>query len=136
MKKLLLIPLLALLQSCAPKYSETTYVSNFSPYVKNGFSIYPVGTDLKTKNYTPLADLSIVFRVGEAPKGMKDNNELKKGQFSVITPTGEYMTKRLVEEAKIYGANAIVNFKITPVYRKATLHSYTVSGVAAEIEHK
>lgn len=67
MKKLLLIPLF-ILSACSPKYSEITYVSDFTQHVKDGFHIFPVGTELKTKNYIPLASLSTVYQLGIPPQ--------------------------------------------------------------------
>lgn len=135
MKKLLLIPLF-ILSACSPKYSETTYVSDFTQYVKDGFHIFPVGTELKTKNYTPLASLSTVYQLGIPPqKETKRKDELYQDRnTSVLIPSGKYMTDKLVDEAKQYGANAIINFKIEPVYYKGNLVRYITSGVAVNIE--
>lgn len=135
MKKLLLIPLLALF-ACSPRYSETTYVSDFTQHVKDGFQIFPVGTDLKTKNYTPLASLSTVYQIGIPPqKETKRKDELYQDNTThFLIPSGKYMTDKLVNEAKSYGANAVINFKIEPVYSKGNLIRYIASGIAVNIE--
>lgn len=105
-------------------------------YVKDGFHIFPVGTELKTKNYTPLASLSTVYQLGIPPqKETKRKDELYQDNTThFLIPSGKYMTDKLVDEAKRYGANAIINFKIEPVYYKGNLVRYIASGVAVNIE--
>ena len=57
MKKYLFFPLVAfMLSSCSPKYYESITVADFSEYVEDGFYIYPVGTEVKEKNYIPISD--------------------------------------------------------------------------------
>ena len=135
MKKLLLIPLF-ILSACSPKYSEITYVSDFTQHVKDGFHIFPVDTELKTKNYIPLVSLSTIYQLGIPPqKETKRKDELYQDNTThFLIPSGKYMTDKLVDEAKRYGANAIINFKIEPVYYKGNLVRYIASGVAVNIE--
>lgn len=134
MKKLLLIPLLALC-ACSSKYYEVTYASDFTPYVKEGFHIYPEGTDIKTKNYIPLANISVSFHVGKPSKNMKVEDGLIQSEITNnLTPTGEYMMKKIVNEAKSYGADAIINFKVEAINHKGLLTQFVASGTAVTIE--
>lgn len=119
MKKLLLLPLIAaLLSSCSYKYYETTWVVDFTKYAKEGFYIYPVGTEVKEKNYVPLSQIEVRFHSGTEGEWTKKN--LPKESYSLnyngfVIPKGEYMISRIVEEAKKFKANGIIDFKIVEV---------------------
>lgn len=136
MKKLLLIPLIALCSCVAPKYSESIYVSDFTEFVKQGFSIYPVGTDIKQKNYVPVAELSMDFNAGIAQNSQKEKHKPKYNNSNpYILPSGDYMTERIVSVAQGYGANAIINFLITPIRTaKGMIVGYNAKCTAVKIE--
>lgn len=136
MKKLLLLPLLALC-ACAPKYSEFVSVADFTGYVKDGFYVYPSGTDIKTKTYVPMANIEIDFKIGEKSKisekeGLTPN--LKSMNPRAIVPSGKYMTEKAVNTAKEYGANAIINFHIDLIRTmKGDVIGYNVKGTAVKV---
>lgn len=133
MKKLLLLPIIsALLSSCSYKYYETTWVVDFTKYAKEGFYIYPIGTEVKEKNYIPLSQIEVKFHSGTEGEWTKEN--LSKESYSLnyqgfVVPKGDYIISRIVEEAKKFDANGIIDFKVieTPQGRSA-------SGMAVKIQ--
>lgn len=138
MKKLLFTLLsIGVLASCSPKYSETVYESDYTKYVKEGFYIYPDGALPAVLDYTPMASLSIVFTYGKPDKDknnpgitiIKDGDPHTYSDYAV--PSKEYMTSKLVEAAKVCGANAIINMKGKEIGRQ-----YVISGVAVKIQPK
>ena len=133
MKKLLLLPMIAaLLSSCSYKYYETTWVVDFTKYAKEGFYIYPVGTEVKEKNYIPLSQIEVKFHAGTEGEWTKEN--LSKESYNLnyqgfVIPKGEYMISRIVEEAKKFGANGIIDFKVVE-----TSECLIASGMAVKIQ--
>lgn len=133
MKKLLLLPIIsALLSSCSYKYYETTWVVDFTKYAKEGFYIYPIGTEVKEKNYIPLSQIEVKFHSGTEGEWTKEN--LSKESYTLnyqgfVIPKGDYIISRIVEEAKKFDANGIIDFKVieTPQGRSA-------SGMAVKIQ--
>ena len=133
MKKLLLLPIIAaLLSSCSYKYYETTWVVDFTKYTKEGFYIYPVGTEVKEKNYIPLSQIEVKFHSGTEGEWTKEN--LSKESYSLnykgfVVPKGDYIISRIVEEAKKFDANGIIDFKVNE-----TPQGLSASGMAVKIQ--
>lgn len=133
MKKLLLLPFLAvILSACSFKYYETVLVVDFTKYVEEGFSIYPVGTEIKEKNYIPLSQIEIKFHAGTESEWTKAN--MSKESYvlnyqNFILPKGDYIISRMVEEAKKFNANGIIDFKVAN-----TNEGYIASGMAVKIQ--
>ncbi len=133
MKKLLLLPIIAaLLSSCSYKYYETTCVVDFTKYAKEGFYIYPVGTEVKEKNYIPLSHVEVRFYSGKESEWSKQN--MPKESYDInyqgfVIPKGDYMISRLVEEAKKFKANGLINFKVV-----TTNEGRVASGMAVQIQ--
>lgn len=133
MKKYLFLPLIVfMLSSCSPKYYESMTVADFSEYVEDGFYIYPVGTEVKEKNYIPISSINLSFIIGRESDYSK--NKLKEKDFvkdmnSFVIPNGEYITKRVVEEARKFNADAIINYEIISVGK-----NLVAKGVAVKIK--
>lgn len=133
MKKYLLLPVLAVLfSSCAFKYYETVMVVDFTKYVEEGFIIYPVGTEVKEKNYIPLSHIEVKFYSGQEGEWTKQN--LSKDSYDlnyqgIVVPKGQYMISRIVEEAKKFNANGIIDFKVV-----TTNEGRVASGMAVKIQ--
>ncbi|MEG0889908.1 MAG: hypothetical protein RSH25_15695 [Bacteroides sp.] len=138
MKKVLYAIGFFVLCSCTPKYSEHVYVSDFTKYVKSGFEIYPVGTEIKERAYYPVADIKMNFYIGkESSDALKSGlKPVKDEQFGYIyTPTGEYITDKVANEAKKHDANAIMNYKVDKIQTsKGALLGYSATGVAVKIK--
>lgn len=131
MKKYLFLSFAAfLLSACSPKYYESMTVADFSEYVEEGFYIYPIGTEVKEKNYIPVTSISLTFNIGresEYSKKMPKDSYVKDFNSFVI-PNGEYITSRVVEEAKKFKADAIINYEIIAVGK-----NLVAKGVAVKI---
>ena len=133
MKKLLLLPIIAaLLSSCSYKYYETTWVVDFTKYAKEGFYIYPVGTEVKEKNYIPLSQIEVKFHAGTEGEWTKEN--LSKESYSLnyqgfVVPKGDYIISRFVEEAKKFKADGIIDFQV-----KDTNEGWIATGTAVKIK--
>ena len=133
MKKLFLLPVAAfMLSACSPKYFESITVADFSEYVEEGFYIYPVGTEVKEKNYIPVSSISLSFHIGRESDYSKRNlseKDYAKDMNSFVIPNGEYITSRVVEEARKYNADAIINYEILTTGR-----TLIAKGVAVKIK--
>ena len=133
MKKLLLLPFLAvILSACSFKYYETVMVVDFTKYVEEGFIIYPVGTEIKEKNYIPLSHIEVKFYSGQEGEWTKAN--LSKDSYSLnyqgfVIPKGDYIISRIVEEAKKFNANGVIDFKVLE-----TNEYIVASGMAVKIQ--
>ena len=138
MKKTILLAMLAIsLASCRSlEYYEFTFVEDYSNYVGEGFYIYPEEASNITLEYVPISIIDIEAHAGKPAKGQKVdglliNENADPNTFADLAiPTPEYMMKRLVEEAKKKGANAIVNYKNV----KIGAYKYRASGLAVKLE--
>ena len=116
MKKFALLTFFAAFMSaCTLKYYEAVFVVDYTKYVEEGFAIYPVGTELKEKNYIPLSHIEIKFYDGEEGEWTKKN--LPKDAYTLnyqnfVSLKGDYIISRIVEEAKKFNANGIIDFTI------------------------
>ena len=117
MKNFLLFAIFTfLMSSCTMRYYEAVFVVDYTKYVKEGFSIYPVGTEVKEKNYIPLSHIEIKFYDGE--EGEWTDKNLPKDAYTLnyqgfVDLKGDYIISRIVQEAKKFNANGIIDFKIT-----------------------
>lgn len=137
-KKILFALPIMVLCACTPKYTESIYVSDYTGYVKSGFQIYPAETDVKEKTYIPMADIEINFRVGRKSADSEKSGLLptrdESNNRTIYIPNGSYITKKVVDEAKKYGANALINYKSTVIRQSGVVVEYNVTGVAVRIE--
>lgn len=119
MKKLLLIPALSLLASCAvmtPYFSEWSI--DYSRYNKQGFFVSPL-TEVEGE-YTPIATVGTTYRYGS---------------YSDAVSYSEILDK-VVQSAIEKGANGLLGVK-TRVYGDAQGWNYAeVEGVAVKFEGK
>lgn len=130
MKKLLLILFVALLQSCATVYHEAVYSIDFRDYVEKGFMISPTDTGF---DYTPLTQLEVDFYIGKIVTD-EDKDGLEKGVGGYY-PTSKRMMDKVVDKAKMLGADGIVCFKVQ--YFPQTKYSqafYQATGVAVKVK--
>lgn len=133
MKKFSLLTIITLLiSSCSYKYYETVRVVDFTKYVEEGFSIYPVGTEVKEKNYIPLSQIEVKFYSGTEGEWTKLN--LPKDAYTLnyqgfVIPKGDYIISRIVDEAKKFNANGIIDFKVID-----TSDYIIASGMAVKIQ--
>lgn len=132
MKKYFLLSVIAAFMSaCSPKYFESVTVADFSEYVEDGFYIYPVGTEVKEKNYIPTSSITLTFHIGresDYSKNVLSEKNYSKDMNRFVIPNGEYITSRVVEEARKYKADAIINYEIITTGR-----SLIAKGVAVKI---
>lgn len=135
MKKiLLLLSACVVLSSCAiQKYSQKTYLADYREYAADGFTITPSSSGF---TYESVGDLSIKFTIG-----VKDgyiNKEAKWKEENVFKPSYDYMVAEIVKEAKSLGANALLNFNITPIIRGTkygeVVDGYIASGFAVKLK--
>ena len=137
MKKTILLAMFAIgLVSCRSlEYQEFTFVEDYSNYVGDGFYIYPKEASNITLDYVPVSIVDIEAHAGKPAKGQKLDGLLisENGDpntfADLAVPTPEYMMKRLVEEAKKKGANAIINYKNVKIGR----YRYRASGLAVKL---
>lgn len=154
MKKLLFTLLsISVLASCSPRYSEALYKSDYTQHVKEGFYIYPEGAVPSVLNYIPMASVSIVFTYGKPDKKtnspgimiIKDGAPQTFSDYAI--PSKKYMIDKLVEAAKEYGANAIINLSGSELKKRTVATSsgmvfefkegdFIISGVAVKIQPK
>lgn len=138
MEKLLFTLLsIGILTSCSPRYSEALYKSDYTQYVKEGFYIYPEGAVPSVLDYTPLSSLSLVFTYGKPDKKISApgitiiKNGAPQAFSDYAIPSKQYMTDKLVETAKEYGANAILNLKGIELRKEG---KFVISGVAIKLK--
>jgi hypothetical protein len=129
--------LLLALGACSSKYAEYSYVSDYTKYVQSGFFIYPVGTDVKEASYIPVAEIQMTFYTGKKTKNvtMSDLSTIKLSNGDIVyVPTIDHATEKMVESAKKYGANAIVNYQVIANRTSGGgIISYRAKGVAVKI---
>ena len=111
-KLYLILAILCILSSCSPiLYYEKVLVVDFSKYAEEGFYIYPVGTEIKERNYVPLSQIELIFYAGEESEYSK---KMPKGSYNIVSgwvnPNGKYFLSRVVEEAKKFNADGIIDF--------------------------
>lgn len=132
MKKIVaLISITLFMSSCATMYSETVYLADFRPYSEAGFFISPALSINET--YKSIGALEIEFT-----PGVRGKNSVRN---TIYTPTYSEMIDRLVDQAGMIGANAILGFKITANYSFSKeglrkVNHYTASGFAVKIDGK
>ena len=137
MKKIFTFIILAILViSCeTARYAEYTHIADFRRHIDAGFYIYPLGTEVK-KEYMALADIDLLFVVGN-----KSNLTSQEGVIAFTSPlgntryapTGEYMLDRVVAQAKSVGADAIINYQVTPNSINGAVASYRASAIAVKL---
>lgn len=151
MKKLLLLIITTMcLSSCTMglyQYSEQSFVGDFKRYIVNDFVVSVTATGY---TYTPVADISIDFNLGQYDiNSAKSRDFVKKYNITDVGkimdgkfyPSYDYMLAALVDKAKQLGATGLLNFKITPFYKSVSsayanysyLERYTASGFAVSI---
>lgn len=103
-----------LFSSCGSmRYSETAYVFDYTDHEDKSFIISPTVTGF---DYDALAKIHITFKVGSAKKDfdtkdlvVKKNNKGHNKYF----PTSRRILNRCMEEAKKFGADALIGFTVT-----------------------
>lgn len=136
-KKGLAFTILLSLTACAPKYAEYSYISDYTKYVQSGFFIYPTGTDIKETSYIPVAEIQMTFYTGKKAKNttMSDLPTIERSNGDIIyVPTIDHATEAMVESAKKYGANALINYQvIANRISSGGVYSYRAKGIAVKI---
>ena len=137
MRKLFLGAIIAFMSSCTSmRYSEKTYVNDYTKYVNEGFYIYPSNAVPSSLSYTPISEISIIFSAGKPGKSsdtdgliiIKQGDPNTFADYAIASP--EYMVDRLVEKAKTFGANAIINLK----GKNLNKDQYIIEGIAVKLE--
>ena len=134
MKKFLLLFTIAIFVcSCwVTKYSQTTYFADFRDYTKDGFTITPSSSGF---TYKSIGDISIDFKIGK--KDGYNNPDAEFGMEHIFVPTYDYITAEMVKKAKSLGANALLNYKVIPIYSASKYGSsiigYSASGFAVNL---
>ncbi|WP_418409331.1 hypothetical protein [Alistipes sp.] len=132
-KLLLLIGVCFALCSCVVQYSQTTYLADYRPYSAEGFTISPSSSGF---TYESVGDLSIKFIKG-VKKGYVNEDADDWRVENIFNPSYEYMVSEMVKEAKALGADALLNFNITPIIKRSkygeTIDGYIASGFAAKL---
>lgn len=108
-------------------------MADYREYTADGFTITPSSSGF---TYESVGDLSIKFTIG-----VKDgyiNKEAKWKEENVFKPSYDYMVAEIVKEAKSLGANALLNFNITPIIRGTkygeVVDGYIASGFAVKLK--
>lgn len=138
-KKGIALAILSLaMTACGPKYAEYSYVSDYTKYVQSGFFIYPTGTDIKEASYIPVAEIQMSFYTGKKTKNttISDLPTIERSNGDIIyVPTIDHATEAMVESAKKYGANALINYQVTANrISSGGVYSYKAKGIAVKIE--
>lgn len=137
MRKLFLGATIAFMSSCTSmRYSEKTYVNDYTKYVNEGFYIYPSNAVPSSLSYTPISEISIIFSAGKPGKSsdtdgliiIKQGDPNTFADYAIASP--EYMVDRLVEKAKTFGANAIINLK----GKNLNKDQYIIEGIAVKLD--
>lgn len=131
------------LQGCAmyPKYSETVYFADYRPYTAEGFTISPSSSGF---TYESIGDLEMVFIIGQLEDAANENGveglqtlREYEEQREMYSPSYAEMTEKIVREAQKLGADALLNFRIRPLYSdpqtRFGLVGFTVSGFAVKL---
>lgn len=132
MKKILLLLALVLsLSSCAVLYQEKSVLVDLREYSGDkDFIINP--SRIANGEFTPIGMLSVEFK-----SGSKVKDEMK----GYVQSTGPYwyeatyqrMVSKAVEEAKLMGANGIIDFDIKAVYPPKSVKS---GGTSQAVSYK
>ena len=137
MRKLFLGAIIAFMSSCTSmRYSEKTYVNDYTKYVNEGFYIYPSNAVPSSLSYTPISEISIIFSAGKPGKSSDTDGLIiiKQGDPNTFADyanaSPEYMVDRLVEKAKTFGANAIINLK----GKNLNKDQYIIEGIAVKLD--
>lgn len=137
MKKAILLAILAIsMASCSTlRYHESVYVEDYSKYIEEGFYIYPKNAEHIILDYVPITYIEVNIQAGKPEEGTDISEFMVTGDphtfADIIKPTPEYLTKRIVEEAKEKGANAIIGFSMG-----MGTYTYSVSGLAVKLKEK
>ena len=145
MKKLIIIFLAAITSSCIAKYAmiSESNTMDYSKYSKDGFFITESNT--LSKEYVPVASVVYVCRAGyeivtppvySTPKRGKPyiTKEAKYGKYVLVE--AQEAIDAFVEKAQEFGANGVINFRLTvlPPTSGKSDYGYSVSGMAIKIE--
>lgn len=134
MKRFLLICIAAIItSSCGvTRYSQTTYLADFRAYAEDGFTVTPSSSGFI---YKSVGDISMDFKIGK--KDGYNNSDAEFGMNHIFVPTYDYMTAEMVGKAKSLGADALLNYRVTPIYGVSKFGSsvvgYNASGFAAKL---
>ncbi|WP_065218086.1 MULTISPECIES: hypothetical protein [Butyricimonas] len=115
MKKFVLFAFMAILFcSCGSmRYSESTYVFDYTDHEDKDFIISPTTTGF---DHEALAKIHIVFHVGNAYKNMDAKDLVQKKNVHGKTkcyPTSRRILNQCIKEAKKFGADALIGFTVT-----------------------
>ena len=103
-----------LFSSCGSmRYSETTYVFDYTDHEDESFIISPTITGF---NYEALAKIHVTFHEGNANKDI-DTQDLEKrenlhGKMKYY-PTSRRILNKCIKEAKKFGDDALIGFIVT-----------------------
>lgn len=132
---------LALHGCVGPRYSETVYFADYRPYTAEGFTISPSSSGF---TYESIGDLEIVFMAGtledsvhtaSATDDLRTLREYEE-RGRIYCPSYEEMTEKIVRRAQELGADALLNFRIRPIYVESSytpIIGFTVSGFAVKL---
>lgn len=135
MKEIILLASLTLIAfGCSPVYYQVTSVGDFRKYTDENFVVSAVATGYK---YDPIAVINIDFMAGRKDGYIRPGYDPKKRSMvpkDWFNPTYESMLDELVREAKHFGANGLLNFRIEVINKpKSDRPIYNVSGFAVKI---
>jgi hypothetical protein len=131
-KLYLILTAFCILSSCSPTYLETVRVVDFSKYVDEGFYIYPLGTEIKEKNYIPISSIQLNFYAGKEndySKSLPKDSYVISSFNGYVVPKGDYIISRFVDEAKKFKADGIIDFQV-----KDTNEGWIATGTAVKIK--
>lgn len=113
---------------CAPQYRQETYLVDYRPYQKDGFTITPSSSGFV---YESLGNIYIVF-VDGVKKGYTNPNPQYPYQQNMFIHTYELMVSEMVKKTKELGANALLNFQI--IQDTENPRAYIASGFAVKLK--
>ncbi len=119
------------------KYSESVSVFDYNDHDYAGFLVFPT---IPNENYKALSNINVNFYAGRYYKNMDTTNlRIVKAFDKLYTchPKAKRVLNACIQEAKKFGANALIDFKI----KSSTMQSasrpitvYTATGIAVKMK--
>ena len=134
MKKLLLILVtICAFTSCAPVFTEKTYVLNFRDYTDDSFKFIPFDY---SGDFEVLGVISNEFTEGKPSKKEDESKVYLKSESPLLWGVKlDYIMKKTIEDAKKLGANGLAKFELVSECKNGgQINTYKVSGVAVKFK--
>lgn len=136
MKKILVITTIIVLAvfstgcSVVPKYSQVTHFSDYRKYQEQGFTISPNSSGFV---YESIGEIEMKFVDGKRDGYTNPDNLYSAGGIHYYKHTYDVMVDEMVNKAKELGANALLNFSISPASGPGYV-GYIATGFAVNLK--